>query len=138
MNPEQMTNYGIAQELRRVKSLVPEIMAEAIKRLESDPYAAAPQEQAPVDKAVIEGTVYFLRSKRDAEGETKCACCPDGHHIFGRAVKWDVWATNRPEHFGNGPDVLVGSAVTDKNKNEGKRVRVTVEVLQSQPQQVTK
>lgn len=75
----------------------------------------------------IEGIVRFMRS--DAEKQV-CVCCPPGGgHIFSRRVEWDNWETNRASHFGNCPDVLVSSKVTDRNSNEGKRVRLTVEVL---------
>lgn len=74
----------------------------------------------------IEGIVHFSRSDPETQ---QCICCPKGGgHIFGRGVKWDAWQTNYPEHFGNGPDVLMYK-VTDQNRHEGKRVRVTVEVL---------
>ncbi|WP_258570033.1 DUF551 domain-containing protein [Burkholderia sp. MBR-1] len=75
----------------------------------------------------IEGTVRFMRSEEEKQ---VCVCCPPGGgHIFSRRVEWDDWETRHPAHFGNGPDVLINSKVTDGNRNEGKRVRLTVEVL---------
>lgn len=75
----------------------------------------------------IEGTVRFKRSEADKQ---VCVCCPPGGgHVFSRRIEWDEWETGQPSHFGNGPDVLIGSKVTYRNRNEGRRVRVTVEVL---------
>jgi hypothetical protein len=78
----------------------------------------------------IEGVVKFKRhSDHKNNNNSDCICCPDGDHIFSRSVQWDAYQTNRPEHFGNGPEVFVSSCVTDHNLNEGRRVRLTVEVL---------
>ncbi|KVC71410.1 hypothetical protein WI73_11330 [Burkholderia ubonensis] len=92
--------------------------------------AAAQPAAVPGDERAaysIEGIVRFMRSEAEKQ---VCVCCPPGGgHIFSRRVEWDEWKTNRAAHFGNGPDVLIGSKVLDLNQNEGKRVRVTVEVL---------
>ena len=76
----------------------------------------------------IEGVVHF---NREADPSKQvCICCPaGGGHIFGRGVNWDQWETGLPLHFGNGPNELVHSKICGKNANEGRRVRVTVEVL---------
>lgn len=73
----------------------------------------------------LEGTVHFMRS---TDGK-RCACCPEGQHIFCRYVSWDEYETGRPAHFGNGPDVFISTHITDLNSNESRRVRLTVEVL---------
>lgn len=74
----------------------------------------------------IEGVAYFLRSEAEKQ---VCVCCPPGGgHIFSRGVNWHEWETNRAGHFGNGADVLVHK-VLDANESEGKRIRVTVDVL---------
>lgn len=78
-------------------------------------------------QAEIGGTVRFLRS--DKEGQV-CVCCPTGTgHIFGRHIEWDSFDTCRPAHFGRTANVFVDSVVTDFNQFEGKRVRMTIEVL---------
>lgn len=77
-------------------------------------------------RRTIEGTAIFMR---DATSRSPCVCCPPGEgHIFARHVKWDEWETNRPAHFSNSADVLI-SKMLDANETEGKRIRVTVEVL---------
>ena len=77
----------------------------------------------------IEGVIRFLRSD---PAEQACVCCPPGGgHIFRRYIEWNEWETGYAEHFGRGPDVLVMHHATGLNENEGKRVRVTVEVLET-------
>lgn len=88
---------------------------------------AAGDARGATERHTIEGTISFMRS--DAESQV-CVCCPPKTgHIFSRGVDWDAWETGAPEHFGRGPDVLVRRYATGINANEGKRVRVTVEVL---------
>lgn len=80
----------------------------------------------------IEGVIRFMRS--DA-AEQVCVCCPPGGgHIFRRYVDWEAWNTGHPEHFGRGPDVLLMRHATDINANEGARVRVSLEILESTDQ----
>ena len=76
-------------------------------------------------RASIEGRIRFMRSE---PRDPTCGCC-DGPHIFCRTVDFDPWETNHPEHFGNDANILVYAVATDHNAYEGKRVRVTVEVL---------
>ena len=95
----------------------------------TQPVSAEKPTAADAGGQSIEGVVKFMRSSDlPNSSKNKCICCPDGDHIFARGVEWDKYETNRPEHFGNGPNVFV-SGVTDNNKNEGRRVRLTVEVL---------
>ncbi|MET3371975.1 hypothetical protein ABIC89_001016 [Variovorax boronicumulans] len=76
---------------------------------------------------VIEGVVKFMRSEPDGQ---QCTCCPEGGgHIFGRYIEWGAFDTRRPKHFGNDARVFVDSRITDFNDNEGRRVRLTVELL---------
>lgn len=94
---------------------------------ERRPAPAAGDARGATERHTIEGTISFMRS--DAESQV-CVCCPPKTgHIFSRGVDWDAWETGAPEHFGRGPDVLVRRYATGINANEGKRVRVTVEVL---------
>lgn len=85
----------------------------------------------PTERHTIEGVVTLQRSSslRPVPASQRCRCCPGGDHIFSRHVKWDAYDTERPAHFGNSANVFVDSKVTDYNANEGKRVRLTVEVL---------
>jgi len=88
------------------------------------------------EKHAIEGTVTFMRS--DPEGQV-CVCCPKGGgHIFSRGIKWDAYETRRPEHFGSSANVFVDSRITDYNANEGRRVRLTVELLPAAPKAAEK
>lgn len=89
--------------------------------------APVPQD-TPGDTFAVEGVVQFSRSD-DATSQA-CSCCPAGTgHVFARGVRWDQYVTNHPEHFGNGPEIFIARHVTNKNRNEGRRVRLTVEVL---------
>ncbi len=84
---------------------------------------------ALAERHSIEGVIRFMRSD---PAEQVCVCCPPGGgHIFNRRVEWDAWDTGHPEHFGLGPDVLLMRRATGLNANEGKRVRVTIEVLEA-------
>lgn len=89
-------------------------------------------DRATTSRHSVEGVVKFKRHgdyEKPSGSSSNCICCPGGDHIFTRSVQWDAYPTNRPEHFGNGPEVFVSSHVTDFNVNEGRRVRLTVEVL---------
>lgn len=44
-------------------------------------------------------------------------------------MEWDGWDTGHPEHFGLGADALVMRRAMRINANEGRRIRVTVEIL---------
>lgn len=77
-------------------------------------------------KHSIEGTIVFMRGDPETQA---CICCPPKEgHIFSRRVEWDKWQTRRSENSGYGPDALLAE-VLDFNQNEGKRVRVTIELL---------
>ncbi|MBP5947967.1 hypothetical protein [Pseudomonas sp. P9(2020)] len=87
----------------------------------------APQD-TPSEAFTVEGVVRFSRS--DDVASQACSCCPAGTgHVFARGVLWDQYETNHPEHFGNGPEVFIARHITNKNRNEGRRVRLTVEIL---------
>lgn len=117
------------ETLRTLLSTVPDghVMLETLRAcalsensLERD-YGIEPRTRS------IEGTIRFMRSD---SAEQVCVCCPPGGgHIYRRYVEWDAWQTNRAEHFGLGPDVLLSTQATDITDNEGKRVRMTLEVL---------
>ncbi|WP_098020884.1 hypothetical protein [Orrella dioscoreae] len=95
--------------------------------------ASGQAQDAVAHQFSIEGVVHF---KRSDPAEQVCVCCPQGGgHIFSRGVHWDAWETGYPEHFGNGANVLVMRHATDLNANEGKRVRLTVEVLDAARQE---
>ena len=75
----------------------------------------------------VEGRVRYMRSSSD---DRACACCPDGKgHVFSRSVDFDQFATGLPEHFGRGAEEFLYS-VALRGGYEGKRVRLTVEILE--------
>jgi len=79
------------------------------------------------DAVVVEGVIEFRRS---STSEPKlCVCCPgEPSHIFGRSVNWEgeCWA-----QF-NALETAICKHFTYKNENEGRRLRVTIEVVQAQ------
>jgi len=79
------------------------------------------------DAVVVEGVIEFRRS---STSEPKlCVCCPgEPSHIFGRSVNWEgeCWA-----QF-NALETAIRKHFTYKNENEGRRLRVTIEVVQAQ------
>lgn len=76
------------------------------------------------------GVIQFMRSER-RDGEQPCKCCPgEPGHIFSRNVKFGPFEDIYPEHFGHGVREFLGSVALNDNSLEGKRVRVTVEVLE--------
>lgn len=114
---DELSDAGLRRELKESRDMLRDMLAATVAR----------PAVAPIESYSIDGTVRFMRSEA---GNQVCVCCPPGGgHIFSRYVEWDEWQTRRAAHFGNGPDVFVGSKVTDFNHNEGKRVRLTVEVL---------
>lgn len=77
-----------------------------------------------------EGVIRFMRSE-PKPNEPHCACCPgQPGHIYSRGVKFGPFDDVYPEHFGHGVRELLGSIALTDNSLEGKRVRVTVEVLE--------
>lgn len=78
----------------------------------------------------IIGTVRFLRSEPQ---EHVCVCCPKGSgHIFNRRVDFSDYDWPGPHR--DVQEFLYLAALRDAS-HEGKRVRVTVEVLQEEGQQ---
>lgn len=76
------------------------------------------------------GVIEFMRSERQP-GEQPCKCCPgEPGHIFSRGVKFGEFHDIYPAHFGHGVRELLGSVALNDKTFEGKRVRVTVEVLE--------
>lgn len=75
------------------------------------------------------GVIRFMRSERRA-GDQPCVCCPgEPGHIFNRRVEFGPFDDVYPKHFGHGVTEFLGSVALQVNAFEGKRVRVTVEVL---------
>jgi hypothetical protein len=73
------------------------------------------------------GRIRFMRSER----ESKCVCCPDSPtHIFARTIDFEPYECDLPEHFGRSANEFVYQAVLRDNGNEGKRIRLTVEILE--------
>lgn len=81
-------------------------------------------------KSTINGVVEFKRSKANNEKEI-CGCCPDdgGGHIYSRSLELEAFDSNYPKHFGMNVQSFIGTEVLCKNEFEGKRVRITVEVI---------
>ena len=77
------------------------------------------------DAISVEGTVVFERS----EGAGKhCVCCPDSPaHVYGRHIEWE--GKSRPDQ--NALDIAILEQVLYVSGNEGKRVRVTIDVPQA-------
>jgi hypothetical protein len=73
-------------------------------------------------KATIEGTVRFIRSDH-----SECCCC-DGPHICSKTVDFDNWDSPTPAHFPRDANRFVLDNVTAP-EFEGRRVRLTIEVL---------
>jgi len=69
MKPEQMTGYGLAQELRRVRTHIPGVMAEAAKRLEEQDRAAlaspAPVQAEPVARDGWKLPIWTVKKQDD-------------------------------------------------------------------------
>lgn len=80
--------------------------------------------QSVANRASILGTVEFSYSDSD----TKCACCPDGRHAYGRCVRLDDWESPAPAHLPRDPDRFVRDFAA-KHEHVGKRVKISVEIL---------
>lgn len=91
--------------------------------------AAAPAHPLDLEEKQhsIEGVVFFLRS--EGEGRANCVCCPEGQaHVFSHQVRWDTRSDGLESHFSKSPDDLV-SKMTRQFANEGRRIRLTVELI---------
>jgi len=78
-------------------------------------------------KASIEGRISYMHGAPDGE---RCKCCPPGTgHIFARGVEFEPFESAYPDHFGHGAEQFLGTVALEDNALEGKRVRLTVEVL---------
>lgn len=79
-------------------------------------------------KASIMGVIEYMRSKAD---DQVCVCCPPNTgHVFSRNVNFEKFNSVLPDHFGYGVREFLYTTALSKNAFEGKRVRVTVEVLE--------
>lgn len=77
-------------------------------------------------KTSVEGTITYARS----DPPSRCICCPDSpSHIFCRYIQFDPFESIYPEHFGQGADEFIGTAVLYNNSLEGRRVRLTIEII---------
>ncbi len=77
-------------------------------------------------KASTEGKVVFMRG--DATKKKECICCDGPAHIFCRLVEFS-FDSDYPAHFRRDADLFVSQLAT-RNQFEGKRVRITVEVIE--------
>lgn len=68
----------------------------------------------------IEGTVIFKREKESSE--KRCICCPDStSHIYNRHIRWDGG--------GRSDDIPLLEQITKRTDSEGKRVKLTLDVI---------
>lgn len=74
---------------------------------------------------VVYGTVAFYY---DDEGGTKCLCCPNGKHAHSQTVELDDWGSDAPEHFHRNAQLFLTDFAA-KHEHVGKRVRITVEII---------
>jgi hypothetical protein len=87
--------------------------------------------EAVIAKGAAEGVIRFMRSEKKQPGELKCVCCPgEPGHIYRRFVEFGPFKDVYPAHFGHGVNELLGTVALNNNRFDGKRVRVTVEVLE--------
>lgn len=84
-------------------------------------------EPSVLRRSAVEGVVVYQRS---SAGEQVCICCPAGTgHVFSRRVDFEPFESAYPEHFGRGAQEFIGTIALQDRALEGKRVRLTVEVL---------
>lgn len=76
----------------------------------------------------IEGEVVFMRSK-DRPGEKPCMCCGGGPHIFGRYVKIEPQPSIYKGLMMDSVGGFLDEALHTIPGIEGRRVRITIEVL---------
>ncbi|MCA3000346.1 MAG: hypothetical protein ING75_17295 [Rhodocyclaceae bacterium] len=87
----------------------------------------AMSDESVIQRGSAEGVIHFMRS----DLPKICVCCPgQPTHVFSRYVKFGDFDDAYPETFGHGVQELLGSIALCDNRFEGKRVRVTVEVLE--------
>lgn len=85
------------------------------------------QRAVVLKKASIVGIIYMMRG--DPKDQA-CVCCKPGTgHIFSRGVKFE---DQRP--YVNRINDLIDSVACRNTEFEGKRIRVTIEVLEDSPQ----
>ncbi len=85
---------------------------------------------AVIRRGTAEGVIFFMVSE-PIEGHPRCSCCPEKEgHIYARGVEFGPFDDVYPEHFGHGVRELLGSVALCDNTYEGKRVRVTIEVME--------
>lgn len=84
-----------------------------------------------MSKHEIEGVVVFDRAApASGPGSEMChAKCGPGGHIKGRALQLNGAARDPRGSFIRSPEDFILDRVLSDNHNEGRRVRVTVEVL---------
>ncbi|HEJ7283107.1 TPA: hypothetical protein SMF87_004559 [Serratia marcescens] len=68
------------------------------------------------NKITTTGTVRFMRSEEPG----RCICCKGDHHIYCRPVDWDD---------GKSASRMIENLVASSEEMEGRRLRVTVEVV---------
>ena len=88
----------------------------------------------PLEPKVLKSASVIgrVRYKRGVPTEPPCICCPGSPaHIFARGVKFPRFESEYPEHFGFGANEFIGTHVL-YGDFEGKRVRLTVEVLEDE------
>jgi hypothetical protein len=79
--------------------------------------------------AFIVGVVKY---KRGEPSDPPCICCPGSPgHIYCRFVEFPKFDSEYPDHFGFGANEFIGTHVL-YGDFEGKRVRLTVEVLEDE------
>jgi hypothetical protein len=80
-------------------------------------------------KDSVEGVVYCMRSEPK---DPPCGCCGGMPHFYGVGVKIEPQKSNYYTAFTNKSieDFLHEFVAIRKNEIEGKRVRVTIEVLE--------
>ena len=84
-----------------------------------------------LNKASIEGTIKYMHSDPKKQD---CICCPPGKgHIFARGIEFEPFDSALPEHFGHTEREFLYTIALAYNGYEGKRVRVTVEVIDDTP-----
>ncbi|QBQ72188.1 hypothetical protein HWC14_gp39 [Serratia phage Parlo] len=69
------------------------------------------------NKITTTGTVRFMRSEEPG----RCICCKGDHHIYCRPVDWDD---------GKSASRMIENLVASSEEMEGRRLRVTVEVVE--------
>ena len=71
------------------------------------------------------GTIDF---QYQLSTDTKCVCCPNGRHAYCRTIAY-TYESDFPQHFGKDAELFARQNVC-KHENVGKKVRITVELLE--------